>query len=364
MKVCTITCHNAVNHGARLQACALLRYLHNQGLEAEVIDYRPDYMRFGEKVWYIPSLSLKEWAKLFLRFKQRADAVDRHAAFEEFTRKYIPHTERIYKSVGELRLSPPKADVYIAGSDQIWNTEFCNGTDAAYYLDFGDLQTRRISYAASFAVPMLKSESEPFVKSHLSAFDAISVREASGMRILSSLGYGGEVVSDPVFLLSADEWDNLLGCKGSEKSYVLVYDMMGCDTIKHIAKRIAGRYGCEIYSIGSRRLGYADRNFTKAAPDMFVELVRNARCVVSNSFHGTAFAMIYHRDFFVVERSDGLNERMKDILARCGLQSRLVGMNVSDGQLSAPVSYEMVDKVLQREIAASKTFLREALTIE
>ena len=361
MKVCTITCHNALNHGARLQACALLYYLKSLGHNAEVVDYRPEYMSFREKVWYWPGVSVKMWAKLFLQLYLRLDAVRRHAAFERFSEKYIPRTKQRYNTLSELQKNPPQADVYIAGSDQIWNTLFRNGKDAAYYLDFGVSKTKRISYAASFAVPSPISGSELFVKEHLSLLDMISVRESSGQKILSTLGYDGSVVVDPVFLLSADEWDLLLDCHDNKEKYVLVCDVMGCNTIKCIAKRLAKKYGCKVYSISSRRFGYVDKNFSQAAPDKFVELIRNARCVVSNSFHGTAFAVIFHRDFFVVDRKDGLNERMHSLLMQFGLESRCVTENVLDKVLSAKISYKTIDSIMHRKISLSKEFLAKAL---
>ena len=361
MKVCTITCHNALNHGARLQACALLYYLNSLGHNVEVVDYRPEYMSFSDKVWYWPGVSVKMWAKLFLQLYLRLDAVRRYAAFERFSEKYIPRTKQIYRTLGELQKNPPLADVYIAGSDQIWNTLFRNGKDAAYYLDFGVPETKRVSYAASFALPSLFFDCESFVKEYLSVFDKISVRESSGVDILSALGYDAQVVVDPVFLLSANEWDILLNCYDNNEEYILVYDVMGCNTIKCIAKRLAKKYGCKVYSISSRRFAYAEKNFSQAGPDKFVELIRNARCVVSNSFHGTAFAMIYHRDFFVVDRKDGLNERIHSLLMQFGLESRCVMANVLDKVLSEKISYKTIDSILHWKISLSKEFLDKAL---
>lgn len=361
MKVCTISCHNALNHGARLQALALLHYLNKQGHTAEAIDYRPGYLSFAGKLLYWPGLSLKEWVKLFVRFRQRRDAIMRDKAFAFFSERYLPRTKRVYHTLAELQAEPPRADVYIAGSDQIWNTSFRNGTDAAFYLNFGAPETKRISYAASFAISSLKTECIPFVKKQLERFDEISVRETSGLHILASLSCNGRHVADPVFLLSAEEWDTLLDCRDHTEPYVLVYDVMGCDTMKRVAKSLAKRYGCKIYAISARRLGYAHKNFPQAAPDRFVELIRNARCVISNSFHGTAFASIYHKVFFVVDRTDGLNERMHDLLEQFGLRDRLITAETFDGIWDAPISYDLVDEQMQQHIAASEAFLAQAL---
>lgn len=363
MKACVVTCHHALNHGARLQACALLHYLRSRGVEAEVADYRPWYVLFFGRLWYNPRLSLREWAKLFLLWRRRRDAVRRNAAFERFSQRNIPRTPLIYGSAEELRANPPQADIYIAGSDQIWNTTFRNGTDAVYYLDFGSPSVKRISYAASFGVPYLAEGCESFVREHLAAFDALSVREASGVDIAASLGFGCRRVADPVFLLSAEEWDAMLGCGESSEDYILVYDTVGSRELRRVAKRMAKMFGCRIYSAGERRMACADRSFSQAAPDKFVELVRNARCVVGNSYHGAAFAMIYRRDFFLLDREDGQNERMHDLLDMCGLSRRLITAGVSDSLLGEHVDYDVASEILQRHIAASGQFLKEALEL-
>lgn len=361
MKICTITCQNADNYGARLQTYALARRLQILGHEVEVIDYRPDYMTFRTRLFYMPKLSIKEYAKLILQYEIRKHDLRRHEAFEAFSQKYIPLSRKIYGSVEELKSFPPKADVYIAGSDQIWNTEFRNGTDPSFYLDFGNASARKISYAASFATPDLAKGSEKFVKRMLRNFDCISVREQSGVSMLDRLGFDGSLVVDPVFLLSAECWNELAQSPKHENRYVLVYDFLKSKPIEILARRLAKLIDCKIYSIGAKRLPYADRNFIKEDPGTFLGLIRNAECVVSNSLHGTLFAMIFHRDFFVVRRSDDLNERMTDWLIRCGLQQRLIDETVSDDGLKEHIDYESVDAFLKREIQYSESFLENAI---
>lgn len=361
MKICIVTCHHAINHGARLQACALQHYLKSHGAEVEIVDYRPWYVLFFGRLWYNPRLSLRLWAKFFIFFRRRRDAVRRYAAFEHFSQRYLRRTACIYGSQEALNENPPQADIYIAGSDQIWNTTFRNGTDEVYYLDFGSTAVKRISYAASFGVPWLAEGCESFVKEHLEAFDTISVREMSGMNIISSLGFECRRVVDPVFLLSATEWDNLLGCRDSSEDYILVYDIVNSRDIKRIARRMASIYGCKIYSASARRITYADRCYPQSAPDRFVELVKNARCVLGNSYHGASFAMIYRRDFFIVDREDGQNERMHDLLDMYGLSHRLITADVSDGMLEEHIDYDAVTEILHRNITDSERYLKDVL---
>lgn len=361
MKICIITCQNSDNQGARLQVYALAAYLKKKNYEVQVIDYRPDYMTFSLKIWYWPGLSWKSWIKLFWQLPQRIITYRRHILFENFSAKYIPLTSVIYYSIEDLRNNPPSADVYIAGSDQIWNTTFRNGMDSAYYLDFGKDNIKRISYAASFATSQLVDGTEKFVKEHLHIFDNISVREESGLRLLTSLGYDGKLVLDPVFLLSVKDWDKIAVAPDNCEPYIVVYDFMRDSSIKRIVLRLSKLYHCRIYSISPHKLGYAHKNFICINPCEFIGFIKYARCVVSNSFHGTAFAMIYHRDFFVVERTDGLNRRMIDLLHRYKLSSRMIKENVLDSVLTNSIDYSYVDKELYVDFMASQKFLSENL---
>jgi len=321
MKICTITCQNADNHGARLQCFALVWWLKKQGHDVKVIDYQPDYMR-GPKLWYSPQ-TIKDLIKLFVQIPYRWRTVKRHEVFDGFSKNYIPLT-RTYYSIDELRKDPPEADIYIAGSDQIWNTTFRNGTDPGYYLDFGPKSVRRESFAASFAITEIEEEKREWVKENLKRFDKITVREQSALKILNDLGLEGFLHEDPVFLLTATEWDEALSLNSrhatfcSEK-YVLVYDFYLGDDIRIEAQRIAREKGYKIYAVCHEELAYADKNFVYASPVDFVNLIKHASYVVSNSFHGTVFAMIYNIPFKVVDRPDGLNVRMHDLLERKGI---------------------------------------------
>ena len=136
------------------------------------------------------------------------------------------------------------------------------------------------------------------------------------MKILEDLGYQGTLQDDPVFLLSAQEWDGIADGTGEGEKYVLVYDFYADEQIKKEALSIAKKRKCKVYAICSIELPYADKNFVYSGPETFVSLIKNAVCVVSNSFHGTVFAMIYHVPFKIVDRPDGLNVRMHDLLER------------------------------------------------
>ena len=154
------------------------------------------------------------------------------------------------------------------------------------------------------------------MKENLKRFDKITVREQSALAILEELGYHGTLQDDPVFLLSSKEWDAIADGTGKDEKFVLVYDFYADDEIRKMAQSIAAVKMCKIYAICSSELSYADKNFVYSGPETFVSLVKHASCVVSNSFHGTVFAMIYQVPFKVLDRPDGLNVRMHDLLER------------------------------------------------
>mgnify|MGYP002852244157 CR=1 FL=1 len=364
VKIATITCHNVYNHGASLQAYALVEYLRTLGHDVEIINYRPDlsgntsfytdvpkrYERFGLR-----------WAYILAKVPSRIRESLRRRKFDEFSHQYLPVTETLYHCNDELISNPPIADVYVAGSDQIWNTELRQ--DAAFYLNFGGNSVRKVSYAASFATASLKQGTEAFVKMQLSNFDRIGVREESGLRILESLGFEGALTVDPVFLLSAEHWSTVADTEGSDEDYILVYDFERVGPIEKVVKRMSRLCGCPVYSIGFEGKSYTSRDYVRCGPQTFVSLIKNARCVLSNSFHATAFAMIFNKRFFVVNRTDGLNVRMSDLLSRYGLQDRLIDVSVSDEGLREEINYDKVQTLLTDDIARSKQYLGEICSI-
>lgn len=363
MKIYTITCHRVYNHGAALQAWALASFLNQQGHDAHIIDYRPDYLRghytlrVANPIYDKPII---KWLYLAAKYPGWKKSLKRKLAFDRFDEKYIAPlvTSKTYYSAAELRSYPPSGDIYIAGSDQIWNTTFPNGTDSSFYLNFGADTVRRVSYAASFATSSLKEGTEQFVRTHLSQLDAISVREPSGIKLLQTMGYEGNLVCDPVFLIDADEWISQIATRDGEgEKYVLVYDFECNKEIQSVAQKIARAKGLKIFSIGPWFLRYADRCYLHAGPDAFVSLVKNADCVLSNSFHATAFSFIFHRDVFVVKRADGLNTRMQDLLRRFGLQERMVENATPLEALLKTIDYTSVQPTINREIETSKKWL-------
>lgn len=361
MRVLTVTCSCAENYGARLQACALAAWLRGEGHDASIIDYRPWYMRHIQAIWPRRLRPLRTWLSVARNYRYHLDRIERHSGFERFMEAHAPMTQ-VYHNTKSLRENPPEADALIAGSDQIWNASTPNGNDPAFFLDFGPGTCRRISYAASFGTPGISASAAEKMQPLLARFNAISVRERSAAGIVAGMGLAlPAVVVDPVFLQPRAYWDAVAEESDVPGDYIVVYDFMRSNAIKRIAQRVASLTGSRIVAMGPHRTGYA-LNRTTASPEQFLGLIRGARCVVSNSFHGTAFAMIFGRGFLVVDREDGHNERMHDLLARYGIQQRLATTDSPDSVLAAPLDFTALRPALEKDIEQSKQFLRHALT--
>lgn len=367
MKICTITCHDVYNYGASLQAFALQEYLKDLGHDVKIIDYKAPYQlayKFSIKVskeskFYglyqkYPILKTLHGVKKYLLSLKTKGRIK---AFDNFKHQYFQLTPH-YDSYQHLAECPPDADVYIAGSDQIWNTELSNGSDPAYYLQFGKKETKRLSFAASFANPEISGGYNVFVNSMLKSLDSISVREFSGLDILKSFGINGLHVLDPVFLLSAERWLDKLNIKSENRiikdKYILVYDLKKNKTteLRDEAKRLSIKYQCKIVAVNDREeTSYADININSAGPVEFVNLIVNCEAVLADSFHASAFSVIFHKPMWIYYHSRNV-ARIQDLLEIVGLPERLNPKEV----LNAP-QWNNVQMRLEKKIKEGKDFL-------
>ncbi|OYP57129.1 polysaccharide pyruvyl transferase family protein [Segatella bryantii] len=368
MKIKTITCHNVYNYGASLQAYALQHYLESLGNEVEIIDFMPWFLKRRYNLWVANCGKFGKLCKIFppvrlfapIRNRLRYKTWGRKAKFDAFTQSYLHLTTRYNTSI-ELQNNPPQANLYIAGSDQIWNTELPNGKEPAYFLDFGT--AKKISYAASFGINEIDKEDQPFVKHELGNFDYITVREKTGLEILKFFGFNDAVqVVDPVFLLNAKQWMYLgskaIDYKLPKNKYILVYDFFGDERIAEFSAKIKAETGYEIVSLNdySPRT-YVDYNINDAGPLEFISLIENAGIVVSSSFHGSVFSLIFHKQFYVYSlKGSGSSSRMADLMYSLGISE-----HYNASELQADIDYCIVDRKLLNMITNSKIFLQNCI---
>jgi len=362
MKIKTITCHEVYNHGASLQEYALLKYLNEEGHEAEVIHFKPHYltkdfslMAVGNPRFNKPII---KYLYLLAKLPEKLNNLKRKKSFDSFSEKYIPTGTTLYKTNDDLKKDIPVADAYICGSDQIWNSYFENGKDPAFYLNFVPDSKLKIAYAASFAIDAIEESLKPFVKENVTRLDTVGVRETSGVSILKDLGINNAVqVLDPVFLLKHEAWKQFV--TPIDSNYVFVYDFDSNPLIKEIALDLKKKHGWKIYTV-NQNIDYADKNFYLEGPENYLSLMFYAKFVVTNSFHSVAFSIIFEKQLVVVNRSVAINTRMRDLLNLFNMNTRLISTK-EDFEALQPIDYTAIQTLKEATIESSKEFILNAL---
>ena len=371
MKINTLTTYDVYNYGASLQAYALQQYLMDLGYEVEVINYQPDYLtrKYNYK-WVNPESKLSRYAITraayrVMKFLQRQTTLGRKRVFDAFNHQILKETPMRYTSYKALVYNPPQADCYIVGSDQIWNVFYETGRDPAFFLEFVK-QGHKASYAASFSYLDIDAENKARIKKSLETFDAVAVRESHGLDILKSMGIEGTWVLDPIFLLPIEQWKQLMMPNVPKEDYLLIYDFEGNKELKRFAKEYARRHHLKIYVIADTYpLLYADRNFMKAGPREFVSMIYHCKAFISNSFHGTAFSIMFNKPVFVFNRHrHKVNSRMESLMTLFGInQCILDNPEKWEKAYYYPFNYEQINHTKQRELIKSKAYLDNLLNI-
>jgi len=258
-------------------------------------------------------------------------------------------------------------DYIITGSDQVWNPKAHN-FDKTYLLDFIKDKDKKVSYAASFGLSSLEEEYISEYRRLLSGFPIISVREATGAEIVQKqLSLSARVDVDPIFLLNENEWRNV--CAGSEieGDFILLYAFELTEGIKTIAEKLARITGLEILYFGKpfrKPFKAKFRFFPYAGPFEFVSAFLNARYIITNSFHGTAFAINFNREFFIdlLVKNSHVNNRLENIIAMTGLGTRFIRLDRDiKHYLNNQIDWDRVNTIMRAARENSLCYLQDRL---
>lgn len=317
-KIGILTFHGADNLGAVLQTFALQNTIEkNFSDSVKVIDYRCETVEITKFVKK-PS-SVKELIKyipmsIYYGIKRRS--------FNKFRKIHLNLSQRCDKF--NISKITSDYDVFITGSDQIWNPG-CSGDDYTYFLDFLKYPALSASYAASIGPYKYNSEERNKVASLLENYDYISVREQSGAEQLKEMGIKNVSVNpDPVTLLSPDEWKPYMSKRLCKQKYVLVYLILPDVNVTTAAEKYAKEHNCKIIN-NKKSIEFILKN----SPSDFLSWVYNAECIFTNSFHGTAFSLIFNKPLGAdVTLSDGgINNRVNDFLKCTGAENCIINSN-------------------------------------
>lgn len=365
-KIATITTHSALNYGAVLQAYALSTYLNDAGCHCEVLDYQPSYIKDSYKSIKIPHNISGLLLSGFQGMHYREREVRRNR-FETFRKNWLRTTYEIATKKEELISLANKFDVLICGSDQIWNPQL-HHFDEAYFLSYPEIKARRMSYAASFGQDSLDENSKTEIARRISTIERFGCREYTAQKVIKELtGQDAAMVLDPVFLISAKIWQKMetaFGCQNGE--YTLAYFLSNPGNSAKAAKQYAQETGKQLYSIGfsPRDVNNGAINCYDLGPQEFLSAIDGADTVITNSFHATAFSIIFHKQFFtrISSGNDSRNDRMLSLLKQLGLENRtFTDETASRIDFSQKIDYEAVETKLQQLILSSKKFLRDSI---
>lgn len=377
MKIGILTYHFSDNFGALLQAYALRRWLIECGHTAEFINYHPSYVEQGGSL-LLPTSKERIKANikiLYLYFanmqRKLAGNPDQSLKFEEFRRHILGVNGPHFDSLEKLRSTVLDHDVMIAGSDQIWNPSAQKGLDPAYFLAFGNNRIRRLSYAASFGKDTLAHEFHDEVRPLINGLDAVSIREQSGVEIAYNLtGRQIACVPDPTLLHT--HYQELLDfSQDRQEGHVFCYALRTAEGIRQVAETAARKYQTHIISPYNIHRRWREIGTTVyPGPADWVRQIAHAHCVVTNSFHGTVFSIIFRKPFVVVGLPGGkagLNARARNLLSSLGLMHRFLDAESSRkaGEvLGQDIDWQSVELRQKALRAAGENFLLNTLSEE
>lgn len=364
IRTATITFHKAVNYGAILQTYALQRSILKLGVDNNIIDY--DCKLISNEYKLVNTKSIKSFIKSLIAFRIYYYKKDK---FKSFIKKYIILTNPVTKDILKSEEFNNKYDFFITGSDQVWNYEITN-LDDAYFLNFVKDESKIKSYAASFGISYIPNNLISKYKNYLKRFSSILVREKTGVELTKKLiDKKVNVVIDPVLLLDKNEWNEIVfktKFDDIKDKYILVY--METPYIKLFAENLSAKYKIPIFNIADlilKKKNKIGNTESKLGPEEFVNAIKNAKFVVTGSFHAVVFSIIYNKEFFInnVDKTkENRSSRQKDLLDLLEIKDREIFNHDDDANFSL-IDWNNVNKKLEIERNKSLNELKKILGV-
>ncbi len=375
------TYYNSTNYGGLLQSYALVSFLDSHGYDACQISFDKRQSKIGYAVskhgisWILTktfatmknkAASMKTRALAKIK-KQDNYIAQRRAAIKPFREQRIKHTNEVY-DVTNIK-SCDGFDGYICGSDQIWGDNLNEG----FWLSFVPAEKKKLSYAASCTQPDSLLKVSDKVAAALADYDGISVRENNTREILEKISHREVLWAvDPTFLLTRREWERVSKENPfSGEKYIFTYLIGDSRKYRELAVKLSRKTGLKIINIPYLLNQYrpcdekfGDIKIGGVSPDMWLSLIKDARFVITDSFHGTVFSVIFKKDFFTCIRhkdsdKQSMNNRIYSLLDRLGLNDRVIDESVELDDLYQRmiVDYKGVEETLNEWISESEAFL-------
>lgn len=354
MNIGILTFHSARNYGAVLQCYALQRYLKDNGHQVCVIDYNNETILRPYSVFSLRRIISKNPLKMAIRlyneFRFFKSRFRRKRAFDNFIRNEV--------NLGNVSLiETSKLDLILVGSDQVWNFKLTGGFDPYYW---GVFKKKKVPIIASYAASMMDSWDQKYSKdisSRLGNFEFVSVRENSIADKLSSLSNKKiSVVVDPTLLLSKEQWSELANDNSfANMHYLLLYQVDDNNKNAIIAHQIANDLGLQVKVLSAREDAFNSKGLREASPYDFISIFKYASFIVSSSFHGTVFSLIFNKPFVSIRSGKNNESRVETLLGYFNLQHLFISRYDSEN-LKNYIGSNNID--LNSVVSNSKNFLQ------
>lgn len=360
-KIAIITFHYAYNYGSALQAYALKTLLERKKYEINIINfiYKKDfeqYRLFRTNIYY-------KWPKAFIAdilfFNQNKK---RKENFEIFAKKYFNLTQKRYYNYKDMKELNDKFDIFICGSDQIWNLDCTQGVEPAYFLKFASKDKLKIAYAPSLSHIKFSRNYNEDLKEAIKDLDYISIREESTLPLIQPLTEKKvSVVLDPTLLLDQKDYELIISREKQKSEYVFVYMLEYNDELIKYCNEFGNKRRIKIiYITNSKFSGIKGENAFGIGPDKFLKYIKEAKYIITNSFHATVFSIIFNKKFvtFTTKRS---SSRMVDLLDELGISERIYNEKFN---IDKDIDYDKVQEKLIDMRKSSLEYLSKALKRE
>lgn len=365
MKVAVITRHAVANYGSLLQAIATQKVIEELGHSCEIIDY----VREDEDYRQVEKSLLKRkprWDSnpvkrgLYLALRQ-PESLLAGRKFEKEQKKYLNMTRR-YTSQEELRTDKPGADVYLTGSDQVWGPVVDGTYDSTYCLSFTEESEKRISYGASFGHTDMTERVSAYYRKWLSRYNHIAVREDSAVDTVKDLGMEALQVLDPTLLMDAGQWAEYMQAIPRGK-YVLVYQLHNDKRLGEYAKRVAKAKKLPLLriSVSFHQISREGKFIWAPKLGEFLSYIKHADCMVTDSFHGTAFAINFNTPFVEVLPNNNTGTRNMSILRLTGLSDRILEDDENVDLAGQTIDFRSANEILAGKRTESLELLKKMI---
>jgi len=366
MKIWMITRHAVSNYGSLLQTIALQKIINSmdENYECKVIDYirEDEHYKNLEKTLLKskPQWNRNPFKKAIYLLIRQPESMFAGMHFENMRNKYLRLTKR-YISEEELQIDDENVDIYVAGSDQVWGPVATGEYDSCYCLSFTN-RGKKISYAASFGKTKLTDEQKEVFKKYLGQYQHLSVREDSAVELLKEWGIEAKQVLDPTLLMDETMWRTFF-VPIKKKNYILVYQLHRNENMDRYIKKVARETEYSIVRISAsyHQVIRGGEFVYLPALGEFLSYIKNAKCMITDSFHGTAFAINFNTSFIEILPQNHTDGRNISILKMTGLESRILKDYDDLTLVDRKIDFSVANEILRRERAKSLEILRMML---